>query len=384
MTRRALLGMPLAALVADRLRVARLETFVVKVNQRGNWILVRVSTNAGITGIGDASQGGPDEVVVRFLRQFFDVLKGRSIYDIEWLRRKFEPEIIDQGRPAATAESALEQCLWDIRGKAFGVPVYELFGGRLNPRIRNYANINRSTDPRTPEGFARMAERAIAAGFDAVKLAPFGGMWSMAAVAKVEGFTKLGIECAAAVRKVIGPKRDLLIDAHGLFDLERGLELAQRLEPLNLFWLEEVTPDVDALAKINEAAKMPTAGGESIFGVKGFFHYIGTRAVDIVMPDLKYCGGMLELKKISALAEGAGAPVAPHGPVSPVGNLAAAHVCCTVPNFHILEFSYGEVPWRSEIIEPPEQVENGYLTPSERPGIGAVLNEKALAKYRAD
>lgn len=372
---------PLARPVREAAKVAvtALELFRVKVNRRGDWLLARLSTSAGITGIGEASQSGRDEDTARLLNQLFELLKGRSVFDIEWLRGAAKP----QNRAAATALSALEQCLWDIQGKLFGVPCYDLFGGALRARIRNYANINRSTEDRSPAGFAKMAERAAQAGFDAVKLAPFDGMPPERS--KAEDFTRLGIECARAVRQVIGPKRDLLIDAHSNFDLQRGLELARRFEPLNLFWLEEVTPPqpLDNLAAINRAARMPTAGGESICGVKGFYPYIAAQAVDILMPDVKYCGGMLELKKIAALAEAASMPLSPHGPASPVGNLAAAHVSATLPNFLILEFSYGEVPWRAELIDPPEQLTDGHLELSQRPGLGISLNENTLRRFRS-
>jgi galactonate dehydratase len=257
-----------------------------------------------------------------------------------------------------------------------------LFGGRLRAQIRNYANINRSVEDRTPAGFAAMAERAVRNGYDAVKLAPFDGMPRGTAA---ESFTRAGIECAAAVRRAIGEKRDLLIDAHSHFDLERGLELARRMEPLKLFWLEEVTPaqPLENLAAINRAAKMPTAGGESIYGVRGFLPYINAGAVDIAMPDVKYCGGMLELKKIAALAEAAGMPVSPHGPASPVGDFAAAHVCAGLPNFLILEYAYGEVPWRAELIDPPERLVNGCLELPERPGLGFALNDRVARRYAA-
>jgi galactonate dehydratase len=159
--------------------------------------------------------------------------------------------------------------------------------------------------------------------------------------------------------------------------------LARRFEPLHLFWLEEVTAakPVEDLAAINTAATMPTAGGESIHGVTGFYPYIKAEAVDIVMPDVKVCGGMLEMKKIAALAEGAGLIASPHGPASPVGNVTAAHVIATIPNFNILEFSYGEVPWRAELIDPPEQIIDSALVISKRPGLGIKLNEKTAAKY---
>src|SRR5882724_9464759 len=385
---------PAAAIAAppdrdvSKITVTGLEVFNVKVNARGNWMLTRLSTSAGITGIGDASHGGSDEERMRYLKQFFELLKGRSIYDIEWMRAAAEPAIFKSPRlgTASIALSGLEQALSDIRGKAFGLPAYDLFGGLLHPSIRNYANINRSTEVRSPEGFASMAERAVAAGFDAVKLAPFDDMpRDLPNADKIEEFTEMGIARADAVRKAIGPRRDLLVDVHSHLDLDRGLQLARRMEYLNLFWLEEVTPavPVENLARINRDAKMPTAGGESIYGVKGFYPYIAAKAVDIAMPDVKYCGGMLELKKIAAFCEAAGVPVAPHGPASPVGNMAAAHVCATMPNFQILEFSYGEVPWRAELIDPPEALDKGYIHLSKRPGLGIALNEKTASKYKA-
>ncbi len=365
-----------------RIAITGYETFVVHVNARGNWILLRLRTDTGITGLGEASHGSSDAATLRYLAQFASMLKGRNAFDIEWLRSVAAPEIAAGGTSAACALSALEQCMWDIVGQALNVPAYDLFGGALRTTIRTYANINRSTDPRTPAGFAAMATRAVEAGFTAVKLAPWDDMPAdLTDAAKVEEITKLGIERASAVRKVLGPERDLLLDAHSKFDRARGLELPGRLEPLNLFWLEEVAPVPD-LPAIHHKATMPSAGGELIYGVKGFLPYINAGSVDIVMPDVKYCGGMLELKKIAALAEAAGLKVAPHGPASPVGNVAAAHVCAGMQNFLILELSYGEVPWRAELIDPPENTDKGFLSLSRRPGLGIKLNEKAAAKYQ--
>jgi galactonate dehydratase len=366
---------------ARKIRIGDHETFVVHVNARGNWVLVRLATDSGLKGLGEASHGR-DAATLRYVALFAARLKGRGIFDIEWLRAAAAPEIAAGGTSAACALSALEQCLWDIVGQALNVPVYQLFGGALRTAIRNYANINRSTDPRTPVGFASMAQRAIDAGFTAVKLAPWDDMPDdLSNASKVEEITQLGIDRASAVRKVLGPGRDLLLDAHSKFDLARGLALPKRLQPLNLFWLEEVTkvPDLPA---IHRAAAMPSAGGEVIYGAKGFLPYINAGCVDIVMPDVKYCGGMLELKKIASLAEAAGLRVAPHGPASPVGNIASAHVCAGMPNFLILEYSYGEVPWRAELIDPPEEIEKGLLQLPSRPGLGIRLNEKTAAKYQ--
>ncbi len=366
---------------AAEVKITGLEIFSVHVNRRGNWVLFRVQTSAGVTGIGDASHGR-DERVIPLGTEFFEIINGGSAFEIERLRKATHPVVAEKGRPASVALGGLEQCMWDLQGKLLGVPAYQLFGGMLNRKIRVYANINRSTDDRSPAGFAANAARAARAGFDAVKLAPWDGMNRRGDAATREKGTQLGIDCTAAVRKAIGDDNDVLVDVHSnMRDKESSLDLARRLAPLNLFWMEEVSRPLENLAAANKAAKMPTAGGESIFGVKGFYRYISAGAVDIVMPDIKYCGGMLELKKISAMAEGAGLLSSPHGPASPVGNMAAAHVCATLPNFQILEFSFGETDWRHELVDPPENVVNSRITVPDEPGFGVTLNEKTIREH---
>jgi len=378
-----------AAKEAPRYVIADLELVHVRINKRGNWIIPRLKTSNGLSGLGDASQSTDDAQCIGFLKQYADLLRGRSIFDIAWFIRASAPIRARNGggygrTPSVMAASALEQCLWDLQGKALGLPAYDLFGGRIQERLRVYANINRSTEDRSPAGFAANAQRAVAAGFDAIKLASFDDMPAkISDRPQLEHFMQLGIDCAQAVRDVIGPGRDVLVDAHSHFNRQDGLELARRFEPLNLYWLEEVCPPqpVEDLAAINKAAKMPTAGGEEVQGVKGFYPYIKAEAVDIVMPDVKVTGGMLELKKIAALAEGAGLMCSPHGPASPIGNAAAGHVMATVPNFEIFEYAFGEVPWRAELVDPPERVAGGSLILSERPGLGYTINERVAAKY---
>lgn len=371
-----------AAAAADRrlaeITVAGIEIFRVRVNRLGNWVIARLQTSAGLSGLGDASHSGAGDPSVGKLNEYAGWMTGRGIFDVEWLRQRAHPEVARHGRAASCALSAIEQALFDVQGQAAGVPTYQLFGGKLRERVRNYANINRSTEQREPAAFAKMAESAVAAGFDAIKLAPFDGMPAKGSAAEIEAHTRVGVDCVRAVREVLGSRGDLLIDAHSHFDRARGMDLLRRLEPMNLFWLEEVARPLDDLAAINQAAPMPTAGGESLFGLAENLEYIRAGAADILMPDVKYCGGMLEMKKIAAMAEAAGMPVAPHGPASPVGNVAAAQVCVGLPNFHILEFAHGETDWRAELIDPPEALDKGMLAVSQRPGFGIRLNEKTV------
>jgi len=357
--------------------VESLEVSRIRVNHRGNWLLLRTKASNRLTGLGDASHGGDEAAQLQAIQKVFDGLKGRGIYDVEWLRSSSAAP----DRVTATAMSALEQTLWDLQAKTARVPLYDLFGGALRSEIRTYANINRTVVNRTPQGFVEIAKQAIDEGFDAVKLAPFDGMPKLEGnESKVAEWTDLGVACAGAVRAAIGPRCDLMIDLHGHLDRDRGLRLLDRLAALNLFWIEEVTPaqPLSDLAAINAAGKMPTAGGESIYGVQGFFPYIAAKTVSVTMPDVKCCGGLLETKKIAAIAEGAGLKVSPHGPASPVGDMAAAHVCATVQNFVILEHAYGEVPWRAELINPRESFVNGRIRLTEAPGLGIDWNEVAM------
>lgn len=357
--------------------VTGFDVLIAEVGPR-SWTLFRLTAEDGSTGLGDATHNAREPRLAAAVGRslFEDALKGRDPFQVEALRQAALPLAAKAERaafrPTVAAFAALEQALYDLQGKTLDVPCYQLFGGKLRDEVRNYANINRMTrgDERTPEGFGRNARRAVDAGFDAFKLACFDHIPRGLAGAELEREIVRGIDMAAAVREAIGPDRDLLIDGHSRFDREKSIEVARRLEPLGLYWFEEATPGIENLAALNRAAPMPTAGGESLFGVHAFLPYIQGDAVDIVMPDVKFCGGMLELKKISAMAEAAGMSCAPHGPASPIGNMAAAHVCASMPNFSILEYAYGETDWRHACTEPTEPINNGRLTVLDRPGIG--------------
>lgn len=357
------------------------ETFRLKVNHRGDWVLLRTRTNSGLTGLGDCSHSGNDTRAIALVSQYLQALRGRSIFDVEWLRQWGRSEIAKVGRPAAVALSAIEQTLWDLQGQALGVPTYQLFGGLLRSRIRQYANINRVTTDRTPAGFARSAEQAVAAGFDAVKMAPFDGMPKAPASARA-AHTEQGVACTRAVRGVLGPSRDLLVDVHSVMAVDEGLALVKELEPLRLYWLEEVTPaePLDMLAAIDRAAPMTTAGGEALYGLSAFYRYAAAHTVDVLMPDVKWCGGMLELRKVAAMAEAMGLRASPHGPASPVGNVAVSHLCAALPNIEINEFAFGEAPWRADLIDPPEAFDAGHLTVTDRPGFGIRLNDQLVQR----
>ena len=363
------------------IQVTGVEVFTLRVNDRGNWVVIRVQTDAGLTGLGDAShsRGGRNDPAIPKVLEYVERMKGRSIFDLEWLKQQCAPEFAEHGRATSCSWSAIEQALFDIQGQALGVPCWAFFGGKQRDAVRNYANINRGTDDRTPAGFAANTQSAIDAGFDAVKMATFDGFPRQGTSGEKEAFMSLGVDCARAAREVLGDDADLLIDAHNNFTYEEGTEVIRRLEPLNLFWLEEISRPLDLMGRYNAESPIPIAGGESLFMLDGFLPYVEARAADILMPDVKYCGGMRELSRICALAESAGMSVAPHGPATPVGNMAAAQVCVTIPNYSILEFSHSDAPWRAELVDPPEPLsQGGMLAVGDTPGLGYKLNEKTV------
>ena len=359
------------------------EIFPLDVQERYGWLIVRVLTDAGLTGIGDASESGRNEPGAAKLREYGEWMTGRSIFDIEWLRARAYPEREAQGRGVAAAFSGIEQALYDIQGQALGVPMHALFGGKLRDGIRNYANINRASATRTPEGFRPVAESAIAAEFDAIKIAPFDRRPKDASPAELDAHFERGVRSVQMIREMLGPEGDVLVEGHSNFDLTRALATLDDLAEQDVYWFEEPIRSLEDMAALREQAAMPIAGGEGLFGVRQALDYVRLGAVDILMPDIKWCAGCLELKKISALAEAAGMTIAPHGPMSPVGNLTAAQVCATIPNFSILEYSHGDAPWRAELIDPPEPLsKGGMLAVSDRPGLGHKLNMKTVEQRR--
>ena len=364
------------------LRITAMETFVVRATARTSWIIVRLTTNDGRTGLGEASLGRRTELPE--IEQFFALVRDRSPFEIHRYRQSGRATAAAGDRAVATAFSAIEQAQWDLVGKALGAPVYDLTGGSLRRELPAYANINRATSDRTPDGFAANARQAVADGFRAIKAAPFDGFPALdAPAAEVEAATELGIACIEAMRAAVGPDVALKIDVHSNFDVPLAIEVAARLEPQSLSWYEEPVPPTDLASTraIKTGIRQAMAGGEFLFGVEGFEPLCRERAVDIIMPDVKHCGGVTELTKIATVAELHGVLVSPHNPSGPVSTMISAQVCAGLPNFDILEYQWNEVPWRGDLIDPPERFSGGILPVPDGPGFGVTLNEAVVRRY---
>lgn len=365
------------------MKITHLEPVVIHVNHRGDWVFILVHTDAGITGIGEASHSGNDALLLAVIEQYSQRVAGANPLSIEALWQQLARR--HGGRVEHTAVSAIEQALWDILGQHLGVPVHVLFGGALRDRLRLYANINRHVQDRSPEGFAQAAAQAVDEGFTAIKLAPFDELRTPDHVRTGPlAAWRAGVARVEAVRRAIGDAVELAVDCHSRMDTSEAIIVAKALAGCNLFWYEEpVSHEFPAeLARVTAAVPMPTASAESVFAVEGFAPFLTQRVVDVIMPDVKHDGGLLETKRIAGAARMNQILVAPHQPAGPVASAATAQVMSTVSNFYILEYAWGEVDWRADLLQPVECIEDGYLVLSEEPGLGHRLNDSMVQRHQ--
>lgn len=372
--------------------IQELRTWRARVSARSTFLFFEMVTTAGRTGTGEATMSGDDPGAVAAATRLFDgLLAGRPLDDI--------PQAVDQlvGTPGtrgslvtATAVSALEQCGWDLRGQARGLPVHELLGGARRDAVRLYANINRGTADRSPEGFAAAAAGAVAAGFDAVKCAPFDGVAPRHDV--TDPLVRAGLERVRAVRAA-APRALFMVDCHGRLGADTARRIIPVLGELNIFWLEEplaTNPHTRSmtgrqakragdpdLAWLNGCG-IPIAGGEFEYGIDGFDALLRRVPLSFVMPDVKHCGGVWTTTALGTVAASRGVGFAPHNPSGPVSTVASMHVCAAVPRLEMLEYQWGEVDGRELLVTPAEPRERGVLTRTDAPGLGVALNHDAL------
>src|SRR5688572_5635951 len=376
---------------APRLKVTAFELLPVRATERTVWLIVRLRTDAGLTGLGETSDAFGFANTTRAdaarmeteLRGLFELVQGRSPLDIESFRQR-GLALASKGLVQATAFSAIEQALWDLAGKALDVPASALFGGAVRDRLPVYANVNRATTPRVPQGFANAARAANADGFRAIKAAPWDGFPPVGSPPdRIGAAVQSGILAARAMRDAVGPDVEIMVDCHSFFDVELAVRVAKELEPVRLAWYEEpVAPEkLDETLAIRRRISQPMAGGEVLFGVSGFAPLTRTKAVDVIMPDVKHCGGLLELTRIAAMADADGVAVAPHNPSGPVSTAASVQVCAVLRNFRLLELQWGEAAWRSEVLEPAEQFVQGSIAVPSRPGFGVELNDRVVRAH---
>jgi galactonate dehydratase len=370
------------------MKVERIEPLVLNVSAKTNWFFMRVTADNGLTGIGEASLNGFESTQTAYAIDYSKNLIGRRVDDIVPELRVYAHS--PGGLIASSIVSALEQAVTDLRAKQAGVPLHALLGKARRKSVPVYANINRGARDRSPAGIAQAARNAVAAGFGAVKIAPFDGVWfGDPDAATLAAKTALGIERIYAIREAVGPDIKIMVDCHWRFDAAATLDLMRHLKDARLYWLEcpiSENPDhFAALARIHlktAGAGMQLAGAERQIATAGFAPFVQDKLLDIVMPDVKYAGGYSEMLKIAALCEQQGVAFSPHNPTGPICNLASMHLCMVAPAFLILEHQLAESPLYFDVVGgyQPKLVDGCFELP-DVPGIGVELDEAILNQH---
>jgi galactonate dehydratase len=376
-------------------KITDLKVYVVEVSGRGSadeaWTFVQLDTDEGITGFGEATNypGNGSLIVADALRRSAEFIVGEDPADINrlWHRlyRKFT-YLGPRGLPTAII-SGIDIALWDILGKAVGRPIYALLGGKIRDDVRLYAN-GWFDGCSTPEDYAAAAKRTVALGHTALKCDPFLEMLPFH-TGYVDGQISpagedLGVDIVAAIRDAVGPAVEILIDAHGHYNVPTAVRIARRLESSAIAWFEEpVPPDsMPALRSVREQVSVPICVGERLYTRFDVAPILEAGLTDFLMADVVWTGGISELLRISTLAEIYHVPISPHNAMGPLQVIAGAHAMLTVPNFYRLEHSLASLDAYRACLNEPLDLAGERLRLTDRPGLGFTLNLEYL-KERA-
>ena len=360
------------------MKVTDVKTFLVDC-YRTNWAFVKVYTDEGITGVGEATLEYKEKALTGAVEHIREYLVGKDPRTIERHTHDICRDAYWRGGPVLmSALSAVEIALWDILGKSLGVPVYQLLGGRANDRVRIYVN-GWFAGAKTPEEFAAKAKAAVARGVTAMKWDPFGKAYMQLTNAELDR----ALQCVAAVRDAVGSGADLLIEGHGRFDVPTAVQIAKELEAFRPMWFEEPVPpdNLEALKAVHDKSPVPISAGERLYTHREYLRLFADRAADYIQPDISHAGGIMALKKLAADAEAHYIPFAPHNPSGPVANAASLQLAACCPNFCILEIMYSDVVWRADVTDERLVCTDGWMEIPNRPGIGVELNEAECAKH---
>jgi galactonate dehydratase len=347
------------------------------------YVFVQVETDEGITGWGEiTTYPGPvaNRAVCAVLRELNTLLVGQDPSRIEAIWNRIFRAFTYLGTRGATTAvvSGIDIALWDIRGKALGLPIYELLGGPVRESIALYTHFPYA---RSAEESAANALVPVQDGVKAIKTDPFWEEMGATGTAYLDGNISAageqkGVDIIAAIREAVGPEVEILIDAHALYNVPTAIRLACRLAPYNITWFEEPVPpeSTHALRQVREQVPTRICVGERLHTRFEFVPILEQRLADFIMPDVTWTGGISELKKISTMAEAYYIPVSPHDASGPINVLAGAHVMMTVPNFYKLETIRSKMSAYDVFIQEPLDTRDGHLYVPKQPGLGLEMN----------
>lgn len=364
------------------MRITDIQTYLIA-NPWKRWLFIRLETSDGLYGLAEGTLYGESLAVMSELQERKKFYIDKDPFEIEkiwndWYRNSFNR---NASAVNVTALSAIETACWDIIGKHYGAPIHSFLGGPIRHKAKVYAN-GWYTHVSTPEEFASKAREVVRKGYKALKFDPFGTSYL---VADQEQITR-AVQIIKSVREAVGEKVDLLIEGHGRFTPETAIRIAKLIEPYNPRWFEEPVPpeDLHALKIVASKTTIPIASGERVLTTYGFAQLIESHAVDIIQPDIVNAGGILQAKKISAMAEAHFIMVAPHQAEGPLATATCLQLDACIANFEIQEsFDEFDVGWRKDLVKDAIKIESGYMLIPKKPGLGIELDMHAVEEHLA-
>ena len=360
------------------MKVTQIKTFICHA-YRTNWVFVKVITDSGLYGVGEATLEYREPTVVQAIKELERYLVGKDPHNIEaFWHDAYRDAYWRGGVVLMSALAGVEMALWDIKGKALGVPVYQLLGGKVRNSVKCYANAW-FAGAKKPEEFAQKAKIAVKNGFSGLKWDPFGKEYLNIDPKHLNE----ALDCIAAVKDAVGDQVHLIIEGHGRFNVPTAVRIGNALEKFGILWFEEPIPpdDKKGIAWVRSKIATPVSGGERLYSRFEYADYLRMECADFWQPDVSHAGGIMEVRKIAAMAESHYIPVCPHNPSGPVANAATLQLAACIPNFYLLETMANDIPWRADVSTEKVKFENSEMFIPDLPGLGIDINEEENAKH---
>lgn len=360
------------------MKITDLKVFVVDAF-RANLVLIKIETDAKVHGWGEGTVEFSEPAVAAAVETARPQLIGKDPFEINGIVNQLHRQsYFRTGVVLRSALSGIEAALFDLKGKALGVPVYELLGGKCRDSIRCYANAW-FTGARTPQEFADKSKAVVDLGYTALKWDPFGSCYMDMTAAELSQ----SMACIEAVKAAVPADVDIIIEGHGRFNAATARRAATAMAPYAPLWFEEPIPpeSITAVADIRRHSPVPIAAGERYYDPSNFHQLIAERAVDVLQPDVCHVGGFEAAKAIVNAAQAEFIPVAPHNPMGPVANAMNMHLCAALDGIVILETMITDVPWRKRLCDEALRLVDGHLHFNDRPGLGVEIDEDACREY---
>ena len=360
------------------MKVTAIKTFICNAF-RTNFVFVKVETDSGLHGWGEATLEYKELTIQAAIHDLESYLIGKDPHNIEAFRHDCYRDAYWRGGPVLmSALAGVEMALWDIKGKALGVPCYQLLGGKVRDAVPIYVN-GWFSPAKTPDEFAEKAKEVAAKRFLGCKWDPFGKAWQQISKHDLNS----AMECIAKVAEVVGEDVQLLIEGHGRFDIPTAVKIGRRLEEFDIFWFEEPIPpdDKEGMKQVKDRVRVSIAAGERLYNRYEYRQFFELGCSDYIQPDISHAGGLFEMRMLGAEAEARHIGFCPHNPSGTVANAATLQLAACVPNFVMLEMMMTDVPYRAEICDEDLTIKAGKMVIPDRPGLGIDLNETELLKH---